>query len=151
MILMKEYGTYLVPTITAGKEVSEKAKIEGYFNELVVPKALSIGPKSQSTFEKAYKFGVKIAFGSDAGVFPHGINAREFFYMNEVGMPEMECIQSATITNALVLGMENELGQIKENFLADIVATKENPIMDISTMQNIVFVMKNGVVYKNKN
>jgi len=148
MILMKKHGTYLVPTITAGKEVSAKAKIKGYFNELVVPKALAIGPKSQSTFEKAYKFGVNIAFGSDAGVFPHGINAKEFIYMNEVGMPVMECIQSATITNALVLGMENELGQIKENFIADIVATNDNPMKDISTLQNIVFVMKAGVVYK---
>ena len=148
IILMKKYGTYLVPTITAGKEVSAKAKIKGYFNELVVPKALAIGPKSQSTFEKAYKSGVNIAFGSDAGVFPHGINAKEFIYMNEVGMPAMECIQSATITNALVLGMENELGQIKENFTADIVATKDNPMKDISTMQNVVFVMKDGVIYK---
>ena len=86
MKLMKDYGVYYVPTITAGKEVGEKAKIEGYYNKLVVPKALAIGPKIQSTFEKAYKSGVKIAFGSDAGVFPHGENAREFKYMNEVGM-----------------------------------------------------------------
>jgi len=131
-----------------GKEVAEKAKIKGYYDELVVPKALAIGPKLQSTFKKAYKAGVKIAFGSDAGVFPHGLNGKEFRYMNEVGMPAMECIQSATTTNALILGMENDLGQIKVGFIADIVATDDNPINLISTMENVVFVMKKGVVYK---
>ena len=149
MELMIEHGTYYVPTITAGKEVAAKAKIKGYYDELVVPKALAIGPKIQATFKKAYKAGVKIAFGSDAGVYPHGINGKEFGYMNEVGMPAIECIQSATTTNALILGMENDLGQIKEGFIADIVATEDNPIDNISTMENVVFVMKEGVVYKN--
>lgn len=148
MKLMKDYGVYYVPTITAGKEVGEKAKIDGYYNKLVVPKALAIGPKIQSTFEKAYKSGVKIAFGSDAGVFPHGENAREFKYMNEVGMPEIECLQSATITNAIVLGQENQLGRIKKGFLADIIATDLNPLDDISVLQNIVFVMKDGIIFK---
>ncbi|MGY8920127.1 MAG: amidohydrolase family protein [Flavobacteriales bacterium] len=149
MELMIEHGTYYVPTITAGKEVAAKAKIKGYYDELVVPKALAIGPKIQATFKKAYKAGVKIAFGSDAGVYPHGINGKEFGYMNEVGMPAIECIQSATTTNALILGMENDLGQIKEGFIADIVATEDNPLENISTMENVVFVMKEGVVYKN--
>ena len=148
MELMKEYGTYYVPTITAGKEVAEKAKIKGYYDELVVPKALAIGPKIQSTFAKAYKAGVKIAFGSDAGVYPHGINGKEFAYMNEVGMPVMECIQSATITNASILSMENDLGKIKEGFIADIVATEENPLDNVSTLEKVVFVMKEGIVYK---
>ena len=149
MELMKQYGTYFVPTITAGKEVAEKAKIKGYYNELVVPKALAIGPQIQSTFKNAYEKGVKIAFGSDAGVFSHGKNAKEFGYMHEVGMPVMECLQSATITNADILGYANELGQISEGFIADIVATKNNPIDDVSTLENVIFVMKNGVVYKN--
>jgi imidazolonepropionase-like amidohydrolase len=96
MDLMKEYGTYFVPTITAGKAVAENAKIEGFYPEIIIPKALEIGPKIQSTFAKAYKRGVPIAFGTDAGVFPHGLNAKEFGYMVEVGMPEMEAIQSAT-------------------------------------------------------
>ena len=149
MELMNQYGTYYVPTITAGKEVAEKAKIEGYYDELVVPKALAIGPKIQSTFKKAYAKGVKIAFGTDAGVFPHGRNAKEFRYMNEVGMPVMECLQSATVTNAGILGYADELGQISAGFIADIVATNDNPIDNISTLENVVFVMKNGVVYKN--
>jgi imidazolonepropionase-like amidohydrolase len=149
MDLMKQYGTYFVPTITAGKAVAENAKIDGFYPEIIVPKALEIGPKIQSTFAKAYKRGVKIAFGTDAGVFPHGQNAKEFGYMVEVGMPPMEAIQSATITNAKVLGLADELGQIKTNFVADIVATDSNPLQDISAMERISFVMKDGVIYKN--
>ena len=149
MDLMKRYGTYFVPTITAGKAVAENAKIDGFYPEIIVPKALEIGPKIQSTFAKAYKRGVNIAFGTDAGVFPHGQNAKEFGYMVEVGMPPIEAIQSATITNAKVLGLADELGQIKPNFIADIVATDSNPLEDISVMERISFVMKDGVIYKN--
>lgn len=149
MDLMKEYGTYFVPTITAGKAVAENAAVKGFYPEIIVPKALEIGPKIQSTFAKAYKRGVNIAFGTDAGVFPHGLNAKEFGYMVEVGMPPMEAIQSATITNANVLGLSDKIGQIKVNYLADIVATDTNPIDDISALERITFVMKEGVVYKN--
>lgn len=149
MDLMKEYGTYFVPTITAGKAVAENAKIEGFYPEIIVPKALEIGPKIQSTFAKAYKRGVLIAFGTDAGVFPHGLNAKEFGYMVEVGMPAMEAIQSATVTNAKVLGLGDQLGQIKPNYIADIVATDTNPLEDISAMERVVFVMKEGKIYKN--
>ena len=149
MDLMMQYGTYLVPTITAGKAVADNAKIKGFYPEIIVPKALEIGPKIQNTFAKAYKHGVKIAFGTDAGVFPHGLNAKEFGYMVEVGMPPMKALQSATTTNATVLGLADELGQLKEGYLADIVATNEDPIENISTLENVVFVMKEGVVYKN--
>ena len=149
MKLMKQYGTYYVPTITAGKEVAANAKIPGYYDELVVPKALAIGPKIQSTTERAYKAGVNIAFGSDAGVFPHGKNAKEFKYMNEAGIPVIECLQAATIVNAKILSMENEIGQIEKDFIADIVATKSNPEDDISSLENVTFVMKKGVIYKN--
>lgn len=149
MDLMKQYGTYFVPTITAGKAVAENATIEGFYPKIIVPKALEIGPKIQSTFAKAYKRGVRIAFGTDAGVFPHGLNAKEFGYMVEVGMPPMEAIQSATVTNAKILGLSNEIGQIKVGFIADIVATDTNPIDDISALERITFVMKDGVVYKN--
>lgn len=103
MELMKEYKVYYVPTITAGKSVEAKAKIKGYFPEIIVPKALAIGPKIQDTFRKAYSKGVLIAFGTDAGVFNHGENGKEFGYMVEAGMPAIETIQSATITNAKVL------------------------------------------------
>ena len=148
MELMRQHGTYLVPTITAGKEVSEKAEIENYYPELVVPKAKEIGPQLQSTFSKAYKKGVKIAFGTDAGVFVHGKNAKEFGYMVEAGMPAMEAIQSATIVPAQILKMEDELGQIASGFFADIIAVKEDPTKNIKTLEEVEFVMKEGEVYK---
>jgi imidazolonepropionase-like amidohydrolase len=149
MDLMIKNGTYYVPTITAGKWVAEKAKVEGYYPDLVVPKALEIGPKIQNTFAEAYNHGVKIAFGTDAGVFPHGLNGQEFRYMTEVGMPVMEAIKSATITGATVLGMENQIGTIEAGKLADIVATDTNPLNDVTTLESVSFVMKDGIIYKN--
>lgn len=148
MELMKKYDVYLVPTITAGKTVANNAKIEGYYPAIIVPKALEIGPKLQNTFGKAYQKGVSIAFGTDAGVFYHGENGREFAYMVEAGMPAMETIQSATVTNAMLLNMESELGQIKSGFIADIVATNDDPTENIKTMEKVVFVMKEGKIYK---
>lgn len=148
MELMKKYDVYLVPTITAGKSVAENAKTTGFYPEMVRVKALEVGPQIQATFGKAYKSGVKIAFGTDAGVFPHGINAKEFGYMVEAGMPATAAIQSATITNAKLLGMETEVGQIKENFIADIIAVDENPIDKIAALEKVTFVMKDGKIYK---
>ena len=150
MELMKKYDAYLVPTITAGKEVAEKAKITGFYPDIVVPKALAVGPQIQGTFARAYKKGVGIAFGTDAGVFKHGNNGKEFGFMVEAGMPAMETIQAATITNAMLLKMEGEIGQIKKGFYADIIAVEDSPIENISTMENVVFVMKNGKVYKDE-
>ncbi len=148
MDLMKKHDAYLVPTITAGKEVSEKATIKGYYPEIIVPKALEIGPKIQSTLSKAYKRGVAIAFGTDAGVYKHGENAKEFGFMVEAGMPAIETIQSATITNAKILNMSDQLGQLKPGFLADIIAVNADPTKKIQTMENVVFVMKDGKIYK---
>ncbi len=148
MELMKKHDAYLVPTITAGKEVEAKAKIKGYYPDIIVPKALAVGPKIQGTFARAYKKGVGIAFGTDAGVYKHGLNGKEFGFMVEAGMPAMETIQSATITNAKILGMEDQLGQLKVGFLADIVAVNDDPTQNINTMENVVFVMKDGKIYK---
>ena len=148
MELMKKHNAYLVPTITAGKEVVEKAKIKGFYPAVVVPKALAVGPQIQGTFSRAYKKGVGIAFGTDAGVFKHGDSGKEFGYMVAAGMPAMEVIQSATVTNAEILGMEQEIGQLKKGFLADIVAVHEDPTVNIKTMEQVVFVMKDGVIYK---
>ncbi|MCH3880789.1 MULTISPECIES: metal-dependent hydrolase family protein [Tenacibaculum] len=150
MELMKKHDAYLVPTITAGKEVAEKAAVKGFYPDIVVPKALAVGPQIQGTFAKAYKKGVGIAFGTDAGVFKHGNNGKEFGYMVEAGMPAMETLQSATITNAMLLKMEAEIGQVKKGFFADIIAVNDDPTKNIATMENVVFVMKNGVVYKEK-
>lgn len=148
MDLMKQKGTFYVPTITAGKFVGEQAKVPGYYHPLVVPKALEIGPQIQETFRKAYKRGVKIAFGTDAGVFPHGENGKEFTYMVEAGMPAIEAIKSATIVNAGILGLADKIGTLEVGKFADIVATDENPLTNIKTMEKVSFVMKEGVVYK---
>lgn len=148
MDLMIKNNAYLVPTITAGKTVEENAKKPNYYPAIVVPKALSIGPKIQGTFAKAYKKGVPIAFGTDAGVFEHGLNAREFVYMTDAGMPIMKALQCATITNAMLLDMDKQIGSIEAGFLADIIATNDDPTLNIPTVTNVIFVMKDGIVYK---
>ncbi len=150
MDLMIEKGTWYVPTITAGKFVAEKAALPGYYPEVIRPKALAIGPKIQSTFASAFKRGVRIAFGTDAGVFPHGENWKEFVYMTEAGMPAMEAIQSATMGGAMLLGLEDELGSIEPGKRADIIAVEGNPIENIEQMKNVRFVMKDGVIYKSE-
>jgi imidazolonepropionase-like amidohydrolase len=148
MDLMIKYNAYLVPTIIAGKTVEENAKKPNYYPAIIVPKALAIGPKIQGTFAKAYKKGVPIAFGTDAGVFQHGLNAREFIYMTEAGMPIMKALQAATTTNALLLNMDKQIGSIELGFLADIIATDADPTENINTVTNVTFVMKEGVQYK---
>lgn len=146
--LFKKMGTYYVPTIIAGRSAADSAKIIGYYHPFVRMKALETGPLIQKTFEKAYKSGVKIAFGTDAGVFAHGKNAKEFEYMTEVGMPPMEAIKAATIVPAQILGEQNNMGSISQGKYADIIATDENPLQNIKTLQNVVFVMKDGIIYK---
>ncbi len=148
MQLMKQYGTYLVPTIIAGKSTADSAKIPGYYSEIVTPKALSTGLQIQATFAKAYKAGVKIAFGTDAGVFRHGMNWMEFGYMIEAGMPAMEAIKSATIHAADLLGEKTRLGSIEAGKLADITAVNGDPLQDPKAFGKVSFVMKDGVVYK---
>jgi len=148
MQLMIENNCYLIPTISAGRQVAEKAAQPGFFPPIIAKKALEIGPKHQATMAKAYKKGVPMGFGTDAGVFPHGMNAIEFGYLLEAGIPVKESLKAATITNAMLLGMSNELGQLKEGFFADIIAVDENPMKNVKTLENVVFVMKNGVVYK---
>ena len=147
MKLMREKGTYYVPTIIAGLWVAEKAKEPGFFPELVRPKAAEIGPKIKTTFAKAYQSGVKIAFGTDTGVSEHGKNADEFIHMVDAGMSPMEAIQSATLEASKLLGLDNTLGQVKEGYLADLIAVSGNPLDDISILKDIDFVMKDGVVY----
>ena len=146
--LMVANGTYYVPTIMAGKFVADKAKIDGYFPELVRPKAAAIGPLIQKTFEKAHKAGVKIAFGTDSGVSAHGDNGQEFALMVEAGMAPADALRSATINSAQLLGVSDILGTLEAGKLADIVAVSGNPLDDISLMESVSFVMKDGVVYK---
>lgn len=146
--LFKQHGAYLVPTITAGKSTADSAKIAGYYPEIVTAKALVVGTFIQASFAKAYKAGVKIAFGTDAGVFPHGKNWMEFVYMTEAGMPAMAAIQAATVSAADLLGVTDMLGSIEPGKLADIIAVEGNPLEDISSMGRVKFVMKDGTVFK---
>ena len=145
---MKERGTYYVPTISAGRFVAEKSKIDGYFPEVVRPKAAAIGPQIQATFAKAWKAGVRIAFGTDQGVAPHGDNAFEFVYMVEAGMPPMAAIKSATSVNAEALGLDKDLGTVESGKIADLVAVPGDPLFDITAMTKVSFVMRSGVVHK---
>jgi len=148
MALMKKYGTYYVPTIIAGKSVADSAKIMGFFPKVIADKAMQVGPQIQTTFGKAYKAGVKIAFGTDAGVYAHGKNAKEFQYMVEAGMPAMEAIKSATVSAADLLGVSKEKGSIEAGKQADIIAVEGDPSQDISILMQVGFVMKAGKVYK---
>jgi imidazolonepropionase-like amidohydrolase len=146
--LFKKHGTWYVPTISAGRYVADKAREADYYSPLVRPKAAAIGPQIQGTFARAYKAGVKIAFGTDAGVFPHGENAKEFAYMVEAGMPPLEAIRSATMHAATLLDQGKRLGAVEPGYAADIVAVSGDPLQDITLLQRVGFVMKDGVVYK---
>lgn len=148
--LMKQYGTYLVPTIIAGRSAADSAKKPGYYPPMVTKKALEIGPKIQNTFSKAYKAGVKIAFGTDAGVYAHGNNWMEFKYMQEGGMPLIEAIQAATWNASDLMGTQSILGSIEKNKLADIIAVEGDPFANIDQMGKVQFVMKDGLIYKHQ-
>lgn len=151
MRLMKEKGTYYIPTILAGVYVAEKAAIKGFYPDVVAKKAAVIGPQIKGTFNKAYKYGVLIGFGTDAGVYPHGMNAREFELMVEAGMKPMEAIQCATSVNATILKKTDQIGAIAPGLFADIVAVNGDPLKDISLLKDVRFVMKEGKVYKDDN
>ncbi|HRO25975.1 MAG TPA: amidohydrolase family protein [Luteimonas sp.] len=146
MRLMKQHGTWYVPTIYAGRFVADKARVDGYFPEIVRPKAARIGAQIQETAARAYRAGVKIAFGTDQGVGPHGDNAREFIYMVEAGMPAAYALQAATVRAAEVLGLDDQ-GVIAEGMRADIIALPGDPVADINAVMDVDFVMKDGKVY----
>lgn len=146
--LFKKHGTFYVPTILAGKTVAEMAKKPGALHPSVREKAAKIGPLIQGAFAKAYKGGVKIAFGTDSGVSVHGENAREFGYMVEGGMPAIESILAATRHAADLLGASDRVGSIQAGRFADVIAVAGDPLKDITELQRITFVMKGGRVYK---
>ena len=147
IVLMKEHGTYYVPTLTAGRWVAEKAKAPGFFPELVRKKAQTIGPVLDGTFRRAYQAGLKIAFGTDTGVSLHGENAQEFQYMVEDGMPPMKAIQSATREAARLIGADKDLGTVEAGKYADLTAVPGDLLADISLVRHVTFVMKGGVAY----
>ena len=147
--LMIKMGTYHVPTIIAGKSVADSAKKPGYYPAIIAKKATEVGGVIQHAFAKTYKAGVKIAFGTDAGVYAHGKNWMEFVYMNEAGMPALECIKAATVSAADLLG-NDMIGNIEKGKYADIIAVDGDPIKDLHEMKNVKFVMKEGKIFKNE-
>jgi imidazolonepropionase-like amidohydrolase len=148
MKLMKERGTFYVPTISAGNWVFQMAQDPNFFPPVVRPKALAVGPQIQNTFAKAYKAGVKILFGTDTGVSKHGENAQEFKLMVAGGMPPMEAIKAATSVPAKFLDLDDKVGSIAVGKLGEFVGVAGNPLEDISVMEHAVFVMKDDAVYK---
>lgn len=144
--LMKQHGTWYVPTISAGRFVADRAGTPGYYPEIVRPKAQRVGAQIQDTFARAYRAGVKIAFGTDQGVAPHGENAAEFVYMVEAGMPPALALQSATWSAAQVLGAK-DLGELAQGYRADVVAVPGDPVADIALTRRVAFVMKDGVIH----
>jgi imidazolonepropionase-like amidohydrolase len=145
--LMRQHGTYLVPTLSAGRFVAEKSKVDGYYPEVVRPKAAAIGPQIDGMFAKAAKAGIKIAFGTDAGVSPHGENGKEFVFMVENGMKPMDAIKAATVEAAKLLRRDSELGSVEAGKFADLVAVPRDPLVDISALLEVSFVMKAGAVF----
>lgn len=147
MALMKAHGTWYVPTISAGKWVAELAEQDGKLPAVVRPKAAAVGPLIQDTFARAYAEGVKIAFGTDAGVSPHGRNAWEFVYMVEAGMSVMDAIKSATMNAATLLGQDALMGSVEPGKLADLVAVAGDPTQDVRVLLSPSVVIKGGEIY----
>ncbi|TVS11556.1 MAG: amidohydrolase family protein [Wenzhouxiangella sp.] len=146
--LMIEYGTWYVPTISAGRFVADMAAVEGFFPPVVAAKAAEIGPLSQGTFERAHAAGVRVAFGTDCGVCPHGDNALEFQYMVEAGMSTADALRSATVNAAELLGQADRLGRLKPGFVADVIAVAGDPLEDVGVLMDVRFVMRDGEVFR---
>jgi imidazolonepropionase-like amidohydrolase len=146
--MMKERGTFLVPTLSAAEAVERAAK-NGVLKGLRAEKALAAAAAARQGIKLAVANKVQIALGTDAGVIPHGTNAHEFVLMVEWGgMTNMDSIMAGTLNGARLLGWDTRLGSLTVGKWADIVAVSGDPLKDIHAMQKVVFVMKNGVIYK---
>ncbi|NDY96464.1 metal-dependent hydrolase family protein [Wenzhouxiangella limi] len=146
--LMIEHQTWYVPTVSAGRFVANMAVVDGYFPPVVAAKAAEIGPLIQETFGRAHAAGVRIAFGTDCGVCPHGDNALEFQYMVEAGMSPADALRSATLRAAELLGRTDDLGRLRPGYLADVIAVPSDPLADVAALMDVRFVMREGGVYK---
>jgi imidazolonepropionase-like amidohydrolase len=146
--LFKQSGAFLVPTLSPGVKVPAMMEGNPFFTDNIKDKAMAASAAAQETFLSAYKAGVKIAFGTDSSVTPHGENADEFVMMVRAGMSAADAIRSATIVSANLLGVEDKLGTLENGKLADIIAVSGNPLEDISRLRKVDFVMKAGKVMK---
>jgi imidazolonepropionase-like amidohydrolase len=147
--LAKEHGTYLVMDIYNDDYILGKA-IEFGLPQENVDKEKMVGRTQRENFQKAVQAGVKMAFGTDAGVYPHGDNAKQFFYMVKFGMTPAQAIRAATSSAADLIGRAKDVGSIEAGKYADIIAVSADPLQDVRALENVGFVMKGGVVYKNQ-
>jgi len=148
--LFKKHDAVLVPTVLAGMTVVDWAENKNWLPPASKKKALEVGPQMKDMLSIAYKNGVTIAFGTDTGVSKHGENAREFGYMVDAGMSEMDAIEAATVTASAHLEMSDKTGTLEHEKFADIIAVDGNPLTDITELYDVDFVMKNGVIYKDE-
>lgn len=146
--LYKETGAYLVPTILAGVTVAEIASGVSFMPPPIRRKALLVGPQILDMTRRAHRAGVKIAFGTDSGVSKHGQNAREFELLVEAGLTPDEAIVTATIAAADLLGLSSEIGTLEAGKAADLIATAASPLTDVSELRRVIFVMRDGKIYK---
>jgi imidazolonepropionase-like amidohydrolase len=145
---MKEHGTYLVADIYNDDFILGLGKQYGFTDEML-EKERMVGQQQREGFRKAAQAGVKIAFGTDAGVYPHGGNAKQFAYMVKYGLTPMQAIQSATVNAADLLGWSDQVGSLEPGRLADLIAVEGEPLKDVTTLEHVKFVMKGGEVIKN--
>jgi len=146
---MKQHGTYLVPTLYLGDWFLENAPKTGVPPSMLA-KAKEVMPAARKNVAHAFASGVKVGFGTDAAVYPHGLNAHEFAVMVKLGLTPLQAIQAATVNDAELLGWSDKIGVIEPNHYADIIAVDGDPLQDVTTLERVKFVMKGGVVYKSE-
>jgi imidazolonepropionase-like amidohydrolase len=147
--LMKEHKTYLVPTIYLREWRSENAKKIG-LPDYIIQKAEAVKKVAYPNLERAFRSGILVAFGTDAAVYPHGLNGKEFAVLVKLGLSPMQTIQAATTHAADLLGRSDSIGSIETGYLADIIAVQGDPTQNVSVLENVGFVMKSGKIYKNE-
>jgi len=146
--LFKKSGAYLVPTLLAGHTVVGMAKSSNFMSDDIKAKALRVGEDMKVAFAKAYKGGVKVAYGTDSGVSRHGTNADEALLMKQAGMTEKDILISATVHAADLAGLSTTVGKLDKGYVADVIALEDNPLADIEALKSVAWVMKEGVVVK---
>ena len=145
--LAKQHGTTFVMDVYVTTYIQEMAEAQGWPTH-ILEKEKSVGQVQRDNFRKAHKAGVNIVFGTDAGVFPHGLNSRQFYWMATYGMTPMEVLQATTIKAAKLLGTDAEVGSLSEGKFADIIAVKADPVKDVTRLESIDWVMKGGKIWK---
>jgi len=146
---MKQHGTYLVPTLYLMDWFNENAERIHVPADLIA-KANEVMPAARKNVARAFAAGVKVAFGTDAAVYPHGLNAREFAVMVKLGLTPLQAIQAATINAADLLGWQDKAGAVESGKWADLIAVDGDPLQDVTTLERVHFVMKGGSVVKNE-